>query len=39
VKRLVKVLLATIVVPGPGLAAVLTGSGPALSVAGSYSPL
>jgi len=37
--RWVKVLLSIDIVPCPGLSAVLTGQGPAMSPAGSYSPL
>lgn len=35
----IKVLLTIAIAPGPGLATVLTGSGPAISPAGCYSPL
>jgi hypothetical protein len=35
----IKVLLSIQIVPRPGLSAVLTDHGPAISPAGSYSPL
>lgn len=35
----IKVLLTISIAPGPGLSTVLTGSGPAISPAGCYSPL
>jgi hypothetical protein len=34
----IKVLLTMFIAPGPGLSTVLTGSGPAISPAGGYSP-